>query len=97
MNVNELISAQRLASLSSEGASAIRSYQIVVASILKRLVIHDHFTYSMALVCAGMDVDNSSLETNIENLRMKMEEYKSTHGPPNYEIHPESFIERRRE
>ena len=33
-------------------------------------------------------------ETNIENLRMKMEECKRSHGPPNYEIHLESLKER---
>ena len=94
MNVNQLITAQRAASIPANQLLAIRSYQILTASILKRLVVHNHFNLSMALVCAGMDVECAQLETNVENLRMVMAEHEWQHGPPNHEIHKESLMER---
>lgn len=68
-------------------------YNIIVGVLLKRLVPHQSFYPSLALVCVGLDVDSAKKRAFLDKYNEKFQLIKELHGPPNYECNQDVIFE----
>ena len=92
MNAEQIALARRVFSL--RGVDHIRDFQLETASILLRMAVVDNFTYSMALVCAGMDIERSRAERTLNELTTIMRDRNREHGSRNASVDDESLFRR---